>query len=630
VTGGYRPIEDYGAIGNLRTVALVSRDGSIDWCCLPDLDDPSIFAALLDAGRGGLWHVRPAGRYSGRQRYIENTNVLETTYDVGHAQMSVTDFMPLSGSIEGFRPSDTESAICRLLTAAGGTVEVDVLWIPRLDYARGATLVARAEAHYRAACGDEAITIAGLPGGAEILADRVGPLIRARFILQDGERRALVTNWGTEVADARVDVVQRKLAETLATWRGWVCKEEATGDRAWAEPYGEQVIRSELALKLLTHSESGAFAAAATTSLPEEIGGVRNWDYRIAWIRDAAQSAQALFALGHRQDAQAFVDWAEGAADKTGRQTDGLRILYGLKGDMTPDERDLPNLEGYRRSSPVRVGNGAAGQLQLDIYGELIEAAYELVRMGGRLSPETASFLAEVADQACAQWQQPDYGIWELRSGPFHFVYSKVMVWTALDRAIRLSRRGVLQGDVTRWRRTRDAIRAEVLDRGFDRELGAFKQAYDRRFLDASNLLLPVMEFLPFSDPRVQANLDKTMLDLTENGLVYRYHADDGIAGREGAFVLCTFWLVDALALSDRMEEAYRVFEGLLSRVNHVGLYSEQIDPVGGGFLGNFPQAYSHIGLINSALYLAYKEDRETPVPAPVGSEAHRAEGVTA
>jgi GH15 family glucan-1,4-alpha-glucosidase len=409
-----------------------------------------------------------------------------------------------------------------------------------------------------------------------------------------------------------------------------VHKEEATGDRSWAGRQSERVIRSELALKLLTHAETGAFAAAATTSLPEVIGGVRNWDYRLTWIRDAALTAQALFALGHEADAIAFIEWAERAAEQKGQMDGGLQVLYTIHGEPGLTEMELPNLEGYRGSAPVRVGNGAADQLQLDIYGELISAAYELVRMGGELSPDVREFLPQVADQACSAWRRADHSIWEPRNGPFNFVYSKVMVWMALDRAIKLVGNGTMVGDMERWKQTCDSIRDEVLDRGYDIEQGAFVQSYERNVLDAASLLFPLMEFLPFSDPRVQSTIDRTLESLTENGLVYRYRADDGVAGEEGAFVLCTFWLVDALALSDRLDEAYEIYEGVLARGNHVGLYSEQIDPGSGAFLGNFPQAFSHLGLINSTLYLAYKEGRETPVPAPIGSDEHRGEGANA
>jgi GH15 family glucan-1,4-alpha-glucosidase len=618
----YTPIEDYGVIGNLRTVALVGRDGAIDWCCLPNLDSPSVFGAILDHERGGRFRVAPAHVQRRQQRYLEGTNVLETIFESEHGRLVVTDFMPLSGSIEGCGGSRTESALYRLLRAEGGPVDVVLEWMPRLGYAQAPTQVMRSRSGFLAWGGSESLALAGVPEGLELMEHELGPVVRGRFELRAGERRALVTRWGADDLDVTLDAVQASLEETVATWRAWLGKE---GDRRWAGEYRDAVIRSELALKLLTNADTGAIAAAATTSLPEVLGGVRNWDYRYVWIRDAALSAQALFALGHQADAEAFVNWAERVA-RGGERDWGLQIMYGVHGEKELEEEEQPQLEGYRRSAPVRVGNGAVDQLQLDIYGELISAAYELHRLGGRLEREVREFLPHIADEACRSWQTPDYGLWELRNGPFHFVYSKVMVWMALDRALRLAREGVIHGDVERWRRTRRRIRDEVLERGFDPELGAFKQSYERSVLDASNLLFPLQEFLPFEDPRVQSTLDRTLDGLTENGLVYRYKADDGVAGVEGAFGLCTFWLVDALALSHRLDRAYEIYEGMLRRANHLGLYSEQIDPTTGAYLGNYPQAFTHLGLINSTLYLAHEEGRETPVPAPIGSNEHRAE----
>jgi GH15 family glucan-1,4-alpha-glucosidase len=618
----YTPIEDYGVIGNLRTVALVGRDGAIDWCCLPNLDSPSVFGAILDHERGGRFRVAPERVQRREQRYVEGTNVLETIFESEHGRLVVTDFMPLSGSIEGCGGSRTESALYRLLRAEGGPVDVVLEWMPRLGYAQAPTQAMRSRTGFLAWGGSESLVLAGVPEGLELMEHELGPVVRGRFELRAGERRAFVTRWGADDVDVTLDAAQASLEETVAIWRAWLGKE---GDRRWAGEYRDAVIRSELALKLLTNADTGAIAAAATTSLPEVLGGVRNWDYRYVWIRDAALSAQALFALGHQADAEAFVNWAERVA-QGGERDWGLQIMYGLHGEKELEEEEQPQLEGYRRSAPVRVGNGAVDQLQLDIYGELISAAYELHRLGGRLEREVREFLPHVADEACRSWQTPDYGLWELRNGPFHFVYSKVMVWMALDRALRLARAGVIRGDVERWRRTRRRIRDEVLERGFDPELGAFKQSYERSVLDASNLLFPLQEFLPFEDPRVQSTLDRTLDGLTENGLVYRYKADDGVAGVEGAFGLCTFWLVDALALSHRHDRAYEIYEGMLGRANHLGLYSEQIDPSTGAFLGNYPQAFTHLGLINSTLYLAHEEGRETPVPAPIGSSEHRSE----
>jgi GH15 family glucan-1,4-alpha-glucosidase len=618
-------IEDHGAIGNLRTVGLVARDGAIDWLCLPQLDSPSVFAAILDPDRGGRFRVAPPGAHRlGEQRYLPGTNVLETAFDVPGGRLVVTDLLPLSGPL--FEPAETrtEPAVHRLVHAEGGEVEADVEWAPRFGYGESASRMAQSEAGWLAWAGADAMTLTGLGDEAEVHDDGVGPVLRGRLRLRSGERRALVATWGTQTAEGGLGATQRHLEETSAAWRAWLHEAEATGSRTWAEPHADLVVRSELALKLLTHADTGAIAAAATTSLPEEIGGVRNWDYRYSWIRDAGLAAQALFALGHRAEAHAFVEWAERVARDEGHRDWGLQIVYGLHGEAELDERELPGLAGFRRSAPVRIGNGAVDQLQLDIYGELIGAAYELVRLGDELSADVRAFLPAVAEEAVTYWQQPDYGLWELRNGPFSFVYSKVMVWTALDRACRLVDRGVIEGDVDRWRATKEAIVEDVLANGFDPDLGAFAQSYERAVLDASNVLLPLQEFLPFDDPRVKQTLDRTLEGLTEGGLVFRYHADDGVAGGEGAFGLCTFWLADALALSGRVDEAEQIFERMVGAANHVGLYSEQLDPATGAFLGNFPQAFTHLGLINSSLYLAAARGREIPLPSLIGSDEHR------
>jgi GH15 family glucan-1,4-alpha-glucosidase len=620
-------IEDHGAIGNLHTVALVARDGAIDWLCLPELDAPSVFGALLDPARGGRFRLAPPGRRQlGEQRYLDATNVLETTFETPGGRVVVTDLMPLTGALDDPSQARTEPAVHRLVRAEGGASEVEVGWAPRFAYGERRTQVTRTDRGWLAWAGADALTLTGLGDDDEVRVehDHVGPVLRATLRLAADEERPLVTAWGVEATDGRLATNRQLLDATVDAWRSWVRDGEAASQRTWAEPHRDLIQRSELVLKLLTHADSGAIAAAATTSLPEEIGGVRNWDYRYSWIRDAGLAAQALFALGHRAEAHAFIEWAERVAREEGRQEWGLQIVYGLHGETEIGERELPGLAGFRRSSPVRVGNGAVDQLQLDIYGELISAAYEAIRLGDDLSAEVIEFLPAVADEAAERWHDADYGLWELRNGPFEFVYSKVMVWMALDRADRLAERGVIEGDRERWREVRDAIREDVLSRGFDPDLGAFKQSYERAVLDASNLLLPLQEFLPVDDPRVQSTIDRTLADLTDRGLVHRYHADDGVAGGEGAFGLCTFWLVDALALSGRVDEATEIHEGMVRAANHLGLYSEQLDPADGTFLGNFPQAFSHLGLINSTLYLAAAQGRDVPLPSLIGSEAHR------
>jgi GH15 family glucan-1,4-alpha-glucosidase len=621
----YREISDYGAIGNLRTVALVGRDGSIDWCCFPNLDDASVFAALLDAGRGGRYRVRGAGSGAGEQRYVEGTNVLETVFDAGGGRLRVTDFLPLTGDIHGRGGSSAEPAIHRLLSAEEGPQEVEVDWSPRFDYARGETRIERTQHGWLAHGSGCRLLLAGLSAAEGELRDGSdGPVLHARLRLAEGERRALVCCWERDRTAGGTDPTLRMLEETIATWRGWMDRSTADIER-WAGEWAPLVLRSALALKLLTHADTGGIAAAATASLPEWIGGPRNWDYRYTWLRDASLTAQAFLALGHEREATEFLLWLERAAESHQDELQ-LQIMYGLHGEAELDETELEHLEGYRGSRPVRIGNEAAEQRQLDIYGELLDSAYELARRGVELSDDVRTFLRRVADRATEEWKKPDWSIWEMRKPPQHFVYSKLMVWVALDRAVHLARMGVLEGDVERWEEVRGRVRAEILDRGYDEELRSFVLHYGSDELDAANLLLPMHELLPFDDPRVQGTIDRTLERLTENGLVYRYRADDGIEGPEGAFGLCTFWMVDVLALSGRLDEAWEIFRGIASRANHVGLFSEQIDPASGRFLGNFPQAFTHIGLINSAIYLAYAEGKALPDPAPIGTPDHRKE----
>jgi GH15 family glucan-1,4-alpha-glucosidase len=622
----YKPISDYGAIGNLRTMALVARDGSIDWWCTPDLGSPSVFAALLDRDRGGAFRVWSPGARS-QHEYVRHTNVLETRFESDAGALTVVDFMPVEGILDGCGGSRARPEIHRLVEARRGRVDVVVEWAPRLDYARAATRIELTE-QGAIARGDEAtlvLSLDGLPEGAELTLETAGdggPAVRVQCTLDAGSRMVAVSGWADRV-HADVGRSLRARDETCEAWLAWVHKPEL--DRGWAGRWKELVIRSELVLKLLTHADTGAIAAAATTSLPEEIGGVRNWDYRYVWIRDAAMAAQALFAAGHGAEARAFLHFAERSAEAC-EDPPGVRVLYGLRGETELTESELDHFEGYRGSRPVRIGNEAASQKQLDIYGELLDGAYAMVREGDALASDVVALLARVADRAANALLEPDDGIWELRNGPHLFTYSQLMLWTALDRAVILAERGLIHGDVERWRGARDRAQDLVLERGFDAKTGAFTRTFDGDALDASSLLVGVHELLPFDDPRVRSTIDRTREGLEEDGLVYRYKADDGLPGGEGAFVLCTCWLIDALTLSGRVDEAESLFERLVARASPLGLFAEQLDPKTGEHLGNYPQAFSHIGVIGSALHLAYARGRELPVPPPLGTREHRAE----
>jgi GH15 family glucan-1,4-alpha-glucosidase len=621
----YPPIADYGIIGNLRTAALVGRDGSIDWCCFPRFDSPSIYAGILDHDRGGHFRIAPAGAGTGDQRYVPETNVLQTHFRTDGGLLTVTDWMPLRGKLDGARDSESEPEILRLVECEGSGVELEIEWAPRFDYARERTTIERVRGGAVARGGRHVASLSGLPVPGEI-AERAGsPVLRVRLELETGSRIALRNRWGGGESSISPEQDTRFLQETIEAWRGWVRRGNAAcGD--WAGEWQDLVVRSSLALKLLIHDETGAIVAAPTTSLPEEIGGSRNWDYRYSWIRDAAQTADALFAVGHAEDAKDYVNWVERTARGTNEQPTEMRLMYNLDGEHELPEIELDHLEGYRKSRPVRVGNAAADQRQLDIYGELIQAGYEVVRAGEGIPADIRDFLPRVADAACSSWHHPDHGIWEIRGPGRHYTHSKVMVWVALDRAIQLVKRHEFEGDVPRWEEAARNVRRTILEHGYDEELGSFIQSFGRPVLDASSLLIPRHELLPPDDPRVQGTIDRVLERLTVNGLVYRYRADDGLEGEEGAFGLCTFWLVDALALSGRLDEAWGTFEGMVAHANHLGLYSEEIAPSNGEFLGNLPQAFTHIGLINSVLYLNHAEGREIPAPSLVGTAEHRAE----
>jgi GH15 family glucan-1,4-alpha-glucosidase len=621
----YKPIEDHAAIGNLHTVAIVGCDASIDWCCFPEMDSPSVFAAMLDADRGGRFRIRPVGGEYGEQVYLEDTNVLQTTFRQDGGTLVITDFFPLSGKIYGRGSAEAPPEIHRLIRCEAGEVEVEIEWSPRFDYARVEASLHSTDSRWLAESedGEGKLFLTGLRDDeGSVVDEEHGPVLRARLQMKAGETRVLVSRWQDVGGGDSVEESNRLLEITCKTWRDWLHNSGREHDREWAGKWKPLVIRSELALKLVTHTDSGAIAAAPTTSLPETLGGVRNWDYRYTWIRDASLTAQALVSLQHTEEATEFLLWAERSAAQS--SDDKVQIMYGLHGEADLEEIELEHLEGYMKSAPVRVGNGAAKQLQLDVYGELLDSAYELLRRGVELEPHLMEFLSGLADRAAEGWERPDFGIWEVRSEPQHFTYSKLMCWVALDRAVLLHERFGLQGDVAVWKREREKLRESILENGYDEEIGSFVQSYGSKQLDASSLHIPLYELLPFDDPRVQSTIDRTMEELMESGMIYRYRGDDGLPGKEGTFVLCTFWLVDCLALSNRIEEAWSVFEGMAARANHVGLLSEQIDAASGAFLGNFPQAFSHIGLINSLLYLGYAEGRDIPDPSPVGTPEHR------
>lgn len=619
-TPAYRPIEDYGVIGNLSSVALVRLDGCIDWCCLPFLDSPSVFAAILDATRGGFFLLQPPSFTHSSQEYVEGTNILKTHFRIGGGRVEICDFMPTGPSVDRDSESPEHMELYRKVRCTHGQVDVDVLWTPRHDYARGETRIKPTSNGFVALYTDHSFGLAGLDDGRIVEVDDGGPAVAGRISLRQGEETFLLNRWGEVDPHLDPDEAERKLRQTTDAWTKWVSKPKTGLERPWAGRWADQVRRSELFLKLMTE-RSGALAAAPTTSLPETLGGIRNWDYRYTWIRDAAQIGQAFLAVDHDDEAWAFVRWAEKmACEGDDVRGEGLQVMYPLRPETGIDEQTLDHLEGYKKSGPVRIGNSAHHQLQLDAFGEVLNAVYEKSRLSESDDLDLEGFLSHLVDEMRRAWHHPDFGIWELQNGPLHLVYSRLMTWVGFDRACRLREMGHLDGDVEAWRRTMERIREQILRHGYHDEIGSFVRSFRSDDLDAANLLIPMMEFLPYDDPRVQNTIDTSMERLMVNDLVFRYDGDDGLPGDEGAFALCTLWLVDALALSHRLDEANRIFEGLMGRTNHLGLLSEQIDPYSGEFLGNFPQAYSHLGIINSALYLAEREGRELPIESLLGA----------
>ncbi|MCC6223933.1 MAG: glycoside hydrolase family 15 protein [Thermoleophilia bacterium] len=600
---GYLPIGDHGVIGDLHTVALVGTDGSIDWYCPLRFDAPSVFAAILDYRRGGCFRLAPAASgYKTKQLYFPDTNVLVTRFLCEEGVGEVQDFMP----VEPAGPLLGRQRIVRRVLGVRGEMRFRLLFAPRFDYARAGHELAL---HERGAIARSRDLTLALSGGEPLSCS--GGDATCEFDLPAGSTRTFVLEAGRELA-APSPVGEEEAEElfeaTVRFWRGWLAQSRYSG--RWRE----MVNRSALTLKLLTYRPTGAFVAAPTTSLPERIGGSRNWDYRYTWIRDAAFSLHALLRLGFVEEAQAFNGWLRSVCRDSrgrGREESPLQVLYGVDGRSRLPEETLGHLEGYRGSAPVRVGNAAAGQLQLDIYGELLDSVYLFEQHGRRgfgpfVPYDSWTELAEIVDWVSEHWDQADEGIWEVRGGRRRFTYSRLMCWVALDRAIRIAEPRALPADVDGWRRARDTIFLRVMERCWNEERQAFAQSEDSAVLDASVLLMPLVHFIAPTDPRWLATLDAIAAELVSDSLVYRYNPDaapDGLPGSEGTFSMCSFWYVECLARAGRLEEAQLAFEKMHTYANHLGLYSEQIGSTG-ELLGNFPQAFTHLALISAAVNL--------------------------
>ncbi|HEX6459087.1 MAG TPA: glycoside hydrolase family 15 protein [Thermoleophilaceae bacterium] len=593
----YLPIAEHGLIGDLHTVALVGTDGTVDWYCCPRFDSPSVFASILDAKRGGLFRIAPAsGGWTSKQLYLPDTNVLITRFLTPDGVGEVQDFMPPA---RGADATHRHRMIRRVL-AVRGRMRLVVDVAPRFDYARAGHEVALTP--HGAVFRSHGLSLALSTATPLEVVD--GRDVRAEVELGAGESATFVLD-SAPAGDGPIPYsnadVEGEFDATVAFWRAWLRGSHYNG--RWRE----MVDRSALTLKLLTYAPTGAIVAAPTTSLPEQLGGERNWDYRYTWMRDAAFSLYALLRLGFTEEAGAFMTWLEGRFRYAGDRDSGpLQIMYGIDGREELREEELSHLEGYMGSAPVRIGNGAATQLQLDIYGEVMDSVYLCNKFGLPIYHEGWVELTRNLEWLMDHWDEPDEGIWETRGGRRDYTYSRLMSWVAVERAIRVARQRGLPADLPRWLSVRDRIYNQIMERGWHAGRRAFVQHYDTDVLDASLLLMPLCKFIAPTDPRWMATLDAISEELVSDSLVYRYNVDaspDGLAGDEATFSLCSFWWVEALARAGRLDEARLAFEKMLTYANHVGLYSEEIGSTGEQ-LGNFPQAFTHLALISAAYNL--------------------------
>ncbi|WP_324785407.1 glycoside hydrolase family 15 protein [Streptomyces sp. H51] len=589
-------IEDYAIVGDEQTAALIGRDGSVDWLCLPRFDSGACFARLLGDEDNGHWRIAPEGVDGpcARRAYRPETLVLDTEWETAEGAIRVTDLMP---------QRDRAPDLVRIVEGLRGEVTVRSTLRLRFDYGSIVPWVRRTDGHRVAVAGPDSVWLRSEPA-VHTWGENLSTC--AEFTVSRGEKVAFVLTWhpSHEPRPRQIDP-HRALKAAVADWRAWAAH---CGYRG---PHRDAVLRSLITLKALTYAPTGGIVAAATTSLPEEPGGVRNWDYRYCWLRDSTLTLGALLACGYHGEAAAWRDWLLRAV--AGDPAD-LRIMYGLAGERRLSELELPWLSGFAGSTPVRIGNGAADQLQLDVYGEVMDSLALARRSGLAPKPDIWALQRTLVDWLRAHWRQPDEGLWEVRGGRRQFVHSKVMVWVAADRAVRaLEENPELDGDLDGWRAMREEVHREVCEKGYDAERGTFTQYYGSRELDASLLLIPRVGFLPPDDPRVTGTIDAVREELDHRGLLRRYGNDDstvdGLPGGEGAFLVCSFWLADALHAAGRTAEARELFERLVGLVNDVGLLSEEYDPVTGRHLGNFPQAFSHIGLVNTALALFGDEE---------------------
>jgi len=595
----YKPITGYGIVGNTRTAALVGYDGSIDWCCLPKFDSPSVFAAILDHKVGGHWSITPTAKGSSTQQYIKNTNILQTEFTIENSGVVLTDFMPRSPHLGEVWASPPE--IHRIVECIEGKATMQVQVQPKFEYGRSVPeMSTNKNGLSMRNLKDEMV----LASTIDIPVQKQG-VATADFEISKGQRETFVLSYG-ESEPRRVEEyhTQSQLLRTEAFWRRWVGKLNYSG--RWRN----EVFRSALTLKLLTYSPTGAILAAPTTSLPEAIGGARNWDYRFSWIRDSASSLWALRLLGDREDAERFLHWLVDNDPSFGLD---LKLMYPIDGSSNIKESVLNHLEGYRGSSPVRIGNAAVEQFQIDACGYMLDILYHSSGHGSSVSVDMYyRFVRPLAQYICDNWRKPGNGMWEIRKWKDNYVCTEAWCYAGLARAVKMAKITGHDKDMPRWITTMEKIKARVLDKGWDEKKRSFVMSYRHRQIDSSNLMLPLIGFIDATDKRMEQTVNATRKELGHGALLHRYRINDGLRGKDGAFLLCSFWLVTCLAKAGKVGDAKEAFNELLNYSNHLGLYSEEVDVSSGEGLGNFPQAFSHMGLIMAAYELDRVLDQES------------------
>jgi len=589
------PIADHALLADCHGAALVDSAGSVEWWCAPRFDSPSLFGRLLD-DRAGHFSVRPVGEAQVRRRYVDGSLVLTTTFVTTSGTVELTDALAMGDGVRGHDLGvDSPGVLLRRAACTDGLAEIDIDFTPRFEYGLTSPVLHPAEGGLLARGGPSTLRLS-TPVALEVAGSRA----TGRVVFSAGQAVTFAvehaSSWDGVPAPWTPRQVAGRLEDTAAAWRSW----EAEHQR-YDGAFADLVRHSGRVLQGLTYQPTGAIVAAPTTSLPESVGGERNWDYRFAWVRDASLTLDALWVAACPDEARGFLTYLTTVAS-TFHESRQLQIMFGVCGERDLAERNLDRLEGWRGSRPVRVGNGAWQQRQLDVYGELLGAAHRLRDQLGEFDDLDRRFLAGLADAAAASWQQADHGIWEIRGEKRHYLHSKLMCWVALDRAVELAPLIGADSNVQAWKQARDEIRAAILENGWNDKIGSFTQVFGGRDLDASSLLISTLGFLPPDDPRVLATIEATERHLTDpHGLVYRYLSADGLTGDEGTFLLCTFWLAEAIARAGQPDRAREVFGRAAAFVNDVGLLAEEVDPDSGELLGNFPQAFSHIGLINAA-----------------------------